>query len=36
MVDTGGNSLNRLKDYLFRFWEYYQTSVSLQKALEFI
>ncbi len=35
MVDSGENTLNRLKDYLFRFWEYHQTSIALQKALEF-
>ncbi len=35
MVDSSDNTLNQLKDYLSRFWEYYQTSTGLQKTLEF-
>jgi hypothetical protein len=34
VVDISDNTLNRLKAYLSRFWENYQTSVNLQKALE--
>ena len=33
-VDISGKTSNQLKDYLKRFWEYYNTSPSLQKALE--
>jgi DNA invertase Pin-like site-specific DNA recombinase len=33
-VDTRRKTLNRLKDYLSRFWGYYNSSSSLQKALE--
>lgn len=32
-VDTVGKTLNKLKDYLSRFWEYYKTSPALRKAL---
>ncbi len=32
-VDTRRNLLNRLKDYLKRFWEYYESSPAMQKAL---
>jgi hypothetical protein len=35
MVDNTDNTLNRLKDYLSGFWQYYQSSPNLQKALEF-
>lgn len=35
MVDISDNTLNRLKAYLSRFWQYYQTSVNLQKAIDF-
>ncbi|MSR85323.1 hypothetical protein EXS71_02715 [Candidatus Uhrbacteria bacterium] len=34
LVDMSDNTLNRLKDYLSGFWQYYQSSPSLQKALE--
>jgi hypothetical protein len=30
----GGKTLNHLKTYLSEFWDYYQTSPQLQKALE--
>jgi hypothetical protein len=33
VVDTYRNTSNRLKDYLSRFWHYYQTSPDLQKVL---
>lgn len=33
LVDTARKTLNHLKDYLARFWQYYQTSPALQKAL---
>jgi len=29
-----GKTLNRLKTYLSEFWDYYQSSPKLQKALE--
>jgi len=28
-----GNLLNNLKDYLVRFWSFYQSNNNLQKAL---
>lgn len=34
-VEMSEKTLNQIKSYLSRFWDYYQTSVSLQKALEF-
>ncbi len=34
MVDTSYNTSNRIKSYLSRFWEYYQTAPELQKAIE--
>jgi len=34
IVDTQGNTLNRLKDYLSRFWVYYQSNKNLQNILE--
>jgi len=34
LVDNSENTLNRLKDYLSNFWIYYQSSQTLQKALE--
>ncbi len=33
IVEMGGETLNRLKEYLARFWEYYESSPGLQKAL---
>jgi hypothetical protein len=33
VVNTTGKTLNRLKTYLSSFWDYYQTSPVLQKAL---
>jgi len=33
-VDVLGERLNRVKDYLTKFWEFYQATPSLQKALE--
>jgi hypothetical protein len=33
-VDSDGKTSNRLKTYLSDFWEFYQTSPALQKALE--
>jgi len=33
MREMDGKTLNRLKSYLSRFWEYYQTSPTFQKAL---
>lgn len=33
-VDIGGKRLNHLKTYLSEFWDYYQSSRQLQKALE--
>lgn len=33
-VDTAGKMLNQLKTYLGRFWDFYQTSQSMQKLLE--
>ena len=33
-VDMVGKRLNRIQDYLSRFWEFYQTTPNLQKALE--
>jgi|GEM_PF-4769349 len=32
-VDIRGEMLKQLKDYLKRFWEYYNSSPALQKAL---
>ncbi len=32
-VDIAGKTLNQLKDYFSRFWEYYQSSPNIQKAL---
>lgn len=34
MVDISGNTLNQLKAYLDNFWELFQESLSLRKALE--
>ena len=34
MVDSAYRTLNSMKSYLSRFWEYYQGSPQLQKALE--
>jgi hypothetical protein len=33
-VDMASKRLNRVKDYLSRFWQYYQNNSYLQKALE--
>jgi hypothetical protein len=33
-VDTRRNLLNRLKEYLKRFWEYYESSLVLKGTLE--
>ncbi len=33
LVDIAGKTLNRLNEYLVRFWEYYQSSPALQKTL---
>lgn len=32
-VDNTGRTLNRLKEYLARFWEYYQSSPAIRRAL---
>lgn len=32
-VDITGKTMNRLKDYLTQFWEYYQSSQNIQNAL---
>jgi len=34
LVDTDSKTSNRLKIYLSRFWDFYQTSPTLQKVLE--
>lgn len=34
VVDLSFKTLNHLKSYLSRFWEYYQSSPNLQEALE--
>jgi hypothetical protein len=34
LVDIESKTSNRLKSYLSDFWEFYQTSPALQKALE--
>lgn len=33
-VDTSGATLNQLKQYLVGFWQYYNSSPTIQKALE--
>jgi hypothetical protein len=33
LVDKVGTSLNQLKVYLEKFWEYYNSSAGLQKEL---